>query len=151
MLKVGDPAPEFTVMTHEGTPLTLSSLRGRKVLLWFYPKADTPGCTIEGRGFCSQHADFAALNIQVLGVSFDTVEENAAFAQKFGFPYPLLCDTDRKVGMAYGACDDAKAKYASRISYLIDESGRVLKAYSQVVPREHPTEVLADVADLQAT
>jgi len=78
-------------------------------------------------------------------VSFDTVAENAAFAQKFSFPFPLLCDTTRAVGLAYGACDNAKAGYAKRISYLIDEQGQILKAYDAVTPRSHPAEVLADL------
>ena len=78
-------------------------------------------------------------------MSFDTVAENAAFAQKFSFPFPLLCDTTRAVGLAYGACDNAKAGYAKRISYLIDEQGKILKAYDAVTPRSHPAEVLADL------
>jgi peroxiredoxin Q/BCP len=81
----------------------------------------------------------------VLGISFDTVAENAAFAQKFNFPFPLLCDTSRAIGLAYGACDDAKAGYARRISYVIDEEGKILKAYDSVSPRSHPAEVLADL------
>jgi peroxiredoxin Q/BCP len=80
----------------------------------------------------------------VLGASFDTVAENAAFAKKFSFPFPLLCDTDRELGLAYGACDDAKAGYAKRISYLIDEQGKILKAYAKVQPADHPDEVLRD-------
>jgi len=78
-------------------------------------------------------------------VSFDTVAENAAFAQKFSFPFLLLCDTTRAVGLAYGACDDAKAGYAKRISYLIDEQGKIIKAYDAVTRRSHPAEVLADL------
>ena len=78
-------------------------------------------------------------------MSFDTVEENAAFANKFSFPYLLLCDTTRSMGLAYGACDDASAGYASRISYLIDEEGTIQKAYDSVNPRSHPAEVLADL------
>jgi len=83
--------------------------------------------------------------VEVLGASFDTVAENAAFAQQFSFPFPLLCDTSRTLGLAYGACDDAKASYAKRISYLIDEQGKILKAYDAVTPRSHPAEVLADL------
>jgi len=83
--------------------------------------------------------------VEVLGVSFDTVTENAAFAQKFTFSFPLLCDTSRAIGLAYGACDDVKAGYAKRISYLIDEQGKILKAYDAVNPRNHPAEVLADL------
>ena len=82
----------------------------------------------------------------VLGVSFDGVEANAAFAKKFDFPYKLLCDTDRKLGMAYGACADAKAGYANRVSYLIDEQGKVKAVYPKVNPGEHPKQVLADAA-----
>lgn len=146
MLQPGTSAPDFTVQTHEGTSLTLSQLQGKKVLLWFYPKADTPGCTAEGCGLRDQNQDFRSHNVEILGVSFDTVEENAAFAKKFNFPFLLLCDTDRAIGLAYGACDDAKAGYARRISYLIDENGKIQKAYDSVSPRSHPAEVLADLA-----
>jgi len=83
-----------------------------------------------------------------LGISFDSVEQNAAFAKKFDFPFKLLCDTERQVGLTYGACSDVKAGYASRISYLIDEQGKVAAAYPKVSPREHPGEVLADAARL---
>ena len=79
-------------------------------------------------------------------MSFDSVAENAAFAQKYNFPFPLLCDTDRTIGLAYGACDNAKAGFAKRISYLIDEQGTIIKAYESVSPRSHPAEVLADLA-----
>lgn len=79
-------------------------------------------------------------------MSFDGVEENAAFAKKFDFPFKLLCDTERKAGLAYGACTDAKAGYASRISYLIDEQGKIAAAYPKVVPKDHPGQVLADAA-----
>ena len=146
MLNVGDTAPDFTVMAHDGKPVTLSALRGSKVLLWFYPKADTPGCTIEGRGFRDNHSDFENKGIVVLGASFDSVEANAAFAKKFDYPFKLLCDTDRKLGLAYGACADTKAGYANRISYLIDEQGKIAKVYSKVNPGEHPKQVLADAA-----
>lgn len=79
-------------------------------------------------------------------MSFDTVEENAAFADKFGFPFVLLCDTTRSMGLAYGACDSPTAGYASRVSYLINEQGVIEKVYASVNPRAHPAEVLADLA-----
>jgi peroxiredoxin Q/BCP len=145
MLKPGDSAPDFTAMTHEDNPLSLSSLRGKKVLLWFYPQAATPGCTTEGCSLRDNYNYYQENNIVVLGVSFDPIEDNAAFANKFGFPFTLLCDIDRKVGLAYGACDNPKAAYAERISYLIDEEGRILRAYPQVDPRIHAAEVLADL------
>ncbi len=83
----------------------------------------------------------------MLGISFDSVQENAAFAQKQNFPFRLLCDTERQVGLAYSACDNAQAGYAKRISYLMDEEGRVSKAYDKVNSGSHPAEVLADLTD----
>ena len=80
-----------------------------------------------------------------MGISFDTVEENAAFAKKFSFPYALLCDTTRSIGLAYGACQDARAGFANRISYLIDEEGQVQRVYASVNSRVHAAEVLADL------
>ena len=81
----------------------------------------------------------------MLGISFDTPDENAAFARKFDFGFPLLCDTDRKIGLAYGACDDVEAEAPRRISYLIDPKGRIEQVYPKVAPAEHPAQVLADL------
>jgi peroxiredoxin Q/BCP len=148
MPKVGEAAPDFTLTTHQEKRIALAKLRGRKVILWFYPEANTPGCTSEGCGFRDQISDFEQNNIQVLGISFNDVEENAAFAEQYKFPFPLLCDTDRSVGIAYGACADNKARYASRISVLIDEDGKIARVYDQVNPRDHPAQVLADVLDV---
>ncbi len=83
--------------------------------------------------------------MQVLGASFDTVEKNAKFAQKFGFDFPLLCDVDRRIGMAYGAADDPKAGSARRITYLIGKDGRIRKTYPKVNAAAHPEEVLKDL------
>lgn len=143
LLEIGSTAPDFRATAHDGTTVSLRELQGRKVVLWFYPKADTPGCTIEGKGFCSEYEKFRLLGVEVLGVSFDDRAANAAFADKFGFPYPLLCDTDRKIGMAYGACDSPGDKHARRISYVIDESGRIRNAFGQVDPATHIAELLA--------
>lgn len=86
-----------------------------------------------------------AKGLTVLGVSFDGVEDNRAFAEKFDFPYPLLCDTDRALGIAYGAADDASAGYARRISYVIDEEGVILLTYPKVDPKAHLDEILKDL------
>lgn len=83
----------------------------------------------------------------MLGASFNTVEQNAAFARKLGVKFPLLCDTDRKLGMAYGACTDARAPGAERISLLIGPDGKIERVYEQVDPRDHPARVLADIMD----
>lgn len=82
----------------------------------------------------------------MLGISFDDAAANAAFVQKFSFPYKLLCDTDRKVGLLYGACTDKTAGYANRISYLIDGNGKIMQTYPKVSPADHPAQVLADAA-----
>jgi peroxiredoxin Q/BCP len=83
----------------------------------------------------------------VVGASFNSVDQNAAFSAKNGYNFPILCDTERTLGMAYGACDQPKARYAKRISILIDEAGKVARVYDQVDPRSHPGQVLADLTD----
>ena len=145
MLQAGDTAPDFTVRAHTGEDVSLKDLRGKTVVLWFYPKADTPGCTAEGCGFRDRIESYADKNAEILGVSFDTEEENRAFAEKFHFPYRLLCDTDRKIGVAYGAADDASAQHARRITYVIDPEGRIAKAIGQVSAREHPEQLLGEL------
>ena len=147
MLKSGELAPEFTQITHQGNSLSLSSLRGRKVLIWFFPEAGSPGCTTEAKSFQDHRPFFDDNNIALLGVSFDQVEDNAAFAQRLGLSFPLLCDTDRSVALAYGACNDPKARYPDRVSVLIDEQGRVMRVYDSVDPRDHAARVLADLIE----
>jgi peroxiredoxin Q/BCP len=142
MLNVGDQAPSFAVQDHTGAMRKLSDYRGKSVVLYFYPKADTPGCTVESCGFSDLYADFQNKNAEILGVSFDTVEENAAFAKKFGYKFPLLCDVKRGIGVAYGAANDAKAGYASRITYVIGPDGKIAQAHAKVSPKSHPKEIL---------
>jgi peroxiredoxin Q/BCP len=101
---------------------------------------------MEGKGFRDRIREFESANAVILGVSFDTQDENRSFAEKFTFPFKLLCDTDRAIGLAYGACDDDKAEYAKRISFLIGPDGTIVKAYGTVKPAAHPGEVLEDLA-----
>jgi thioredoxin-dependent peroxiredoxin len=143
LLAVGAPAPNFQVKTDNDITVTLSDFAGKTVVLWFYPKADTPGCTREGCGFRDRQEAFTAKNVQILGVSFDTVAENRAFAEKFNFPFPLLCDTNREIGLAYGACDSAEARSAKRISYVIAPDGRIQQVYAKVDTATHPEDILA--------
>jgi thioredoxin-dependent peroxiredoxin len=147
MLKVGDPAPEFTQTTHEGKSLSLADLRGRKVLIWFFPEAGSPACTTEAKSFQEHRPYFDEANVTLIGVSFDQIEDNAAFARKLGLDFPLLSDTERVLALAHGACNDPRARYPERISVLIDEEGRVVRLYSQVDPRDHAARVLADLLD----
>jgi thioredoxin-dependent peroxiredoxin len=143
--KRGEAAPDFTLTSHEGKEVSMKGQLGHKVLLWFFPEANTPGCTAEGRGFRDHQDYFDENDIVVLGVSFDSVEDNAEFAKKNGFTFALLCDTTHRVALAYGACEDLKARNADRISFLIDEAGKISRIYDRVDPRDHPARVLADI------
>jgi peroxiredoxin Q/BCP len=145
MPKVGDPAPDFTLPADDGGQLTLSGLRGRSVLLWFFPEAHTPGCSLEGRGLRDHREYFDQNTIEIVGVSFDSVADNSAFALKHNFGFRLLSDTTHEVALAYSACENLKARYPERISFLIDASGRIERVYDKVDPRDHAAKVLADV------
>jgi len=145
VIKAGELAPDFTLAAHDGASLSLKSLRGAKVLLWFFVEANTPGCTLEGRGFRNHQWYFDENNIRGAGVSFDSIEDNAAFARKHQFGFPLLSDADHAVAIAYGACSGVAARYPDRVSFLIDEHGTIERVYDQVDPRDHPARVLADV------
>jgi len=142
ILQAGDVAPDFLVKDHLNRDTSIRQFRGKRVVLFFYPKADTPGCTIESCGFKDLFPQFQERGIEILGCSFDTVEQNAAFAKKFDLPYTLLCDVDREIGLAYGACDEPNAGYADRITYIIDEDGFISQAFSHVETRTHPAKVL---------
>lgn len=145
MLKAGDPAPDFTLPADDGGRFALSSLRGHRVFLWFFPEADTQGCTLEGRGLRDHREYFDQSAIEVIGISFDSVADNAAFARKYNFGFRLLSDTTHEVALAYGACDSLKARYPERISFLIDADGRIERVYDKVDPRDHAARVLAGV------
>ena len=142
ILSVGDVAPDFLVKDHLDRDTTIRQFRGKMLVLFFYPKADTPGCTVESCGFRDLYDQFKARGAELLGCSFDTVEDNAAFAAKFKLPYSLLCDVDREIGLAYGACDAPNAGYADRITYVIDEDGFIAHAFGQVETRTHPAKLL---------
>ncbi len=137
MLDVGTQAPDFSVQDHHGKSVSLKDFRGKKVVIWFYPKADTPGCTIEGKGFSEDYKKFEDKNTVILGVSLDSVPENKAFAEKFSFPFQLLCDVNHEIALAYHAVQSAEDKYAARISYVIDEEGIIVEAIDKVDTKTH--------------
>jgi peroxiredoxin Q/BCP len=148
MIPAGQLAPELDVPDHTGRTVKLADYRGRRLLLWFYPEADTPGCTKEGCAFRDFKSEFEKKNTAILGVSFDPPAKNAAFVQKFGFNFPLLSDVDRRLGVAYGAAESVDAPRARRVSYLIGPDGRVVKAYgfeAKMDAAAHPAAVLADL------
>ena len=147
-LKEGAKAPEFAVTDGEGNIVRLKDLRGKKVVLYFYPKDDTPGCTKEACAFRDAFSKFKKRGIEVLGVSLDSEKSHQKFAQKFGLPFRLLADTNKEVSEAYGTYGEKKfmgRKYMGnhRMTFLIDEKGKIKKVFEKVKPDEHAEEVLA--------
>ncbi|HVV87858.1 MAG TPA: peroxiredoxin [Kofleriaceae bacterium] len=146
-LAAGQPAPAFQAVAHDGSTVALHDFHGRWVLLWFYPEADTPGCTAEACGLRDEFRALTALGLVVLGVSFDDVAKNAAFAEKFHLPYRLLCDTDQELGRAYDAIETEgeDAGWPHRVSFLIDPRGQLVRVYDPVDPKTHAATVLHDL------
>ena len=141
MLQPGADAPEFSVNDHNGNKINLKDFLGKKIVLWFYPKADTPGCTMEGQGFRDNFKKFQQKDIQIFGVSLDNENDNKAFAEKFSFPYPLLCDVDREVALSYQAVSSKEDQYAARISYVIGEDGKILESIENVDTKNHSNDL----------
>ena len=145
----GSRAPDFTLASDRGGNVTLSSLRGRKVVLYFYPKDDTPGCTVQACDFRDAQPTFAGLDAVVLGVSADSVASHEKFRDKFGLNFPLLADVDHAVSNAYGVWRE-KSMYGrtfmgiERSTFLIDEDGVVMEAWRKVTPQGH-AEMIAEV------
>lgn len=144
MVAEGAEFPAWKMQDHTGKTVSSADLAGKTYLLWYYPKAQTPGCTMEGRQLRDNYADFEKRGVEVLGISFDSPAENAAFVEAESFPYRLLSD-DGALATSVGAARSSGASYARRISYLVGPDGRVIKAYGSVNPGTHATEVLADL------
>jgi peroxiredoxin Q/BCP len=146
-IKEGDKAPDFSVRDASGNTVRLKDLRGKKVVLYFYPKDDTPGCTKEACAFRDSFAKFRKRGIEILGVSLDNEKSHQKFAQKYDLPFRLLADTDRAVSESYGTYGEKKfmgRKYMGnhRMTFLIDEEGKIKKVFSKVKPEAHAEEVL---------
>ncbi len=150
-IKVGSPAPDFTLTDHTGKQHGLADYRGQWVLLYFYPKNDTPGCTTEACSFRDNYADFKDRNVAVLGINPDSVESHREFAEKYNLTFPLLADTDRAVVNAYGVWGmlGGTVPLTARRSFLIDPDGKIAKLYPDVDPSEHVEEILQDLDKLQ--
>lgn len=129
MIAVGEPAPDFEAPDQDGKPFRLSSTRGMPVALYFYPKADTPGCTIESKGFQEHLGEFSAKGVRVIGVSVDDCPAQKAFAQKYGLRFPLIADTSKAVSTRYGVLGPRGS--ARRVTFLIERDGRVVEVIDQ--------------------
>ena len=152
MIQEGKPAPDFALVADDGRTIRLKDLRGKRVVLYFYPRDDTPGCTVEACGFRDALPDVSAAGAVVLGVSRDDTASHVRFKEKFGLNFPLLSDPDAAVHRAYGAWGE-KVLYGKksigviRSTVLIDEKGRVSKHWPRVKADGHAAEVLAALAE----
>ena len=150
---INHPAPEFTLPDQNSQTHALTHYRGQFVLLYFYPKDDTPGCTTEACSFRDQLNDLKKFGVQVLGVSADTVESHQKFADKFHLNFPLLADITKEVAKAYGVWME-KSMYGKkymgiqRDSFLIDKNGVIIKHYEKIKPATHVADVIADTKNL---
>jgi thioredoxin-dependent peroxiredoxin len=140
----GSAAPDFTLASQEGASVSLQDYRGSWVVLYFYPKDQTPGCTREAHNFQVDQSKYAERHAVILGVSVDSVDSHKKFCAKEGLNFKLLADSDGKVSREYGSPTNlGVTKFASRHTFLIDPSGRVAKAYTSIDPGRHSEEVLA--------
>jgi len=155
MLSEGDLAPDFTLSDQDGNRVTLSSLRGAPVVLYFYPRADTPGCTIQACGVRDHGAEYRQAGARVLGVSPDPVSDVKKFADKFGLDFTLLADPEHAVAEAYGVWGE-KSMYGKsymgvqRATFLIDSDGKIAQIFPKVSPKTHDKLVLEALSELSA-
>jgi peroxiredoxin Q/BCP len=151
MIREGTIAPDFTLTTDGGGEVTLSDFRGQRVVLYFYPKDDTPGCTTEACSFRDDYSEIITAGAVVLGVSPDSVKSHDKFKLKYELPFALLSDPDHQVAEMYGAWGE-KEMYGRtymgilRSTFVIDEEGRIIKVFPKVKPKNHSQEVLAVLA-----
>jgi peroxiredoxin Q/BCP len=153
-VSVGQTAPNFTAPDDQGNPVTLSTFRGRPVVLFFYPKDDTSGCTVEACSFRDNLPRFDDLDAVVLGVSPDSVKSHKKFKEKFDLPYPLVADEDKTIVNAYGVWGE-KSMYGrkymgvNRTTFIIDRDGKIARIFEKVKPENHAVEVAEAVAALK--
>lgn len=149
---VGQSAPTFTLPSQDGTPVSLASYRGKWVVLYFYPKDMTPGCTIEAHNFQRDLSQYEQRNAVILGVSEDTPDSHQQFCTKEGLTFRLLADSSHDVATAYGSLGNyAGMRIANRNTFLIDPQGKIVRVWTKVDPSVHSSEVLAAVTSLQAS
>ena len=146
-LKIGDKAPNFTLINFDGHNMSLNNFKNTSIILWFFPKANTPGWIVEGKGFRDEFKSFEDKNIKIVGVSADSPDKQKKFVEKYKFPYPMLCDESHGMLKAYKAWGPKKfmgKQYDGihRISYLINKEGLVEQVYNQVKTKSHACDIL---------
>jgi len=149
---VGSMAPAFSLADQSGREVTLDSLRGKWLVLYFYPKNDTPGCTEEACSFRDDMAELTRLGAQIVGVSIAETVSNAQFASKYHLPFTLLADKEGAVAKRYGAFSDwLVTAFARRYTFLIDAQGKIAKTYLKVDTSKHSAEIIADLKQLSSS
>lgn len=152
MIETGTQFPDFALPNQDGRVVKLSDYAGKWLVVYFYPKDDTPGCTVQGKSFTASKADFDAAGISVLGVSQDDVQSHKDFCNKFSFEIDLLADTDASLmnSLGIGQSEWQGMKFWERSSFVIDPNGVVRKVYEKVNPQGHEQVLLEDIKKLQA-
>jgi len=150
MLDVGVEAPDFTLNDGNGAPVTLSSFRGKKVVLYFYPKDNTPGCTRQACAFAASYAEFQKRGIVVIGISKDSVESHRKFAEKHHLPFILLADPELNAIQSYGVWQEKKlcgkvSFGVVRTTFIIDEAGKIARVMPKVKPDTNAVDILAEL------
>ena len=150
--QIGKPAPDFSLTTGDSSQVSLKDYRGKWVVLYFYPKDFTSGCTLEARNFQRDLAKYEESRAVILGVSVDTAQSHKDFCAKEGLNFKLLADPDAKVSTQYGSVTDYKgSKVAARNTFIINPKGEIAKVYTGVKPADHSDQVLKDLAELKKT
>jgi thioredoxin-dependent peroxiredoxin len=150
MLNEGNKAPDIQLDSDSGEPFRLSSLKGKKVVLYFYPRADTPGCTVEACEFRDNSKKFARKDVVIIGISPDAVKSQSKFKDKFDLPFTLLCDVDKEAAQAYGVYKEKnmygkKVMGIERTTFIIGEDGRIEKIFPKVKAQGHAEQILASL------
>jgi peroxiredoxin Q/BCP len=145
LLNIGDVAPDFSSVDQDGKPVNLGDFKGKPVVLYFYPKDNTPGCTAEACNFRDNNELYEKAGVKVLGVSVDSQKSHKSFVDKYNLNFTLVADDSKNIAESYGVLG---GKTASRVTYLIDGEGRIAFVYPKVSPKEHAVEVMSKLNEL---
>ena len=146
LLKVGDTAPDFNSVDQNGKPVRLSDFKGKPVVVYFYPKDDTPGCTKEACNFRDNYAEYEKAGVKVLGISVDDPHSHKKFEEKYKLNFTLVADHEKKISENFGVLGDRNAK---RVTYIIGKDGKIAHVYPKVSPDEHAVEVMQKLKELK--